>query len=43
MSKKAVYITHAKRTAVGSLLGSLGSIPATKLAAIIICRINFKR
>ncbi len=36
MSKKAVYITHAKRTAVGSLLGSLGSIPATKLAAIII-------
>lgn len=36
MSKKAVYITHAKRTAVGSLLGRLGSIPATKLAAIII-------
>lgn len=36
MSKKAVYITHAKRTAVGSLLGSLGSIPATKLAASII-------
>lgn len=36
MSKKAVYITHAKRTAIGSLLGSLRTIPATKLAAIII-------
>ena len=36
MSTKAVYITHAKRTAVGSLLGSLGSIPASELGSMII-------
>ncbi|MCC8417944.1 MAG: acetyl-CoA C-acetyltransferase [Rickettsia endosymbiont of Bryobia graminum] len=36
MDKKAVYIAYAKRTAVGSLLGSLGSIPATKLGATLI-------
>ena len=36
MNKKAVYITHAKRTAIGSFRGSLGSIPATKLGSIVI-------
>ena len=36
MSTKAVYITHAKRTAVGSLLGSLGSIPASELGSMVI-------
>lgn len=36
MSAKAVYITHAKRTAVGTLLGSLGSIPASQLGSMII-------
>lgn len=36
MEKKSVYIAYAKRTAVGSLLGSLGSIPATKLGATLI-------
>lgn len=39
MSTKAVYITHAKRTAVGSLLGSLGAIPASELGAMIIASI----
>jgi acetyl-CoA C-acetyltransferase len=36
MNNKAVYITHAKRTAVGSFLGSLKSIPAARLGANII-------
>lgn len=36
MNNKAVYITHARRTAIGSLLGSLSSIPAPKLASIVI-------
>lgn len=36
MLNKAVYITHAKRTAVGSLLGSLGGISAVKLGAIVM-------
>ena len=31
-----VYITHAKRTAIGSFLGSLSSIPASELGAIVI-------
>ncbi len=39
MSTKAVYITHAKRTGVGSLLGSLASIPASELGAIMIASI----
>lgn len=39
MSTKAVYITHAKRTAIGSLLGSLGSIPASELGAMVISSI----
>jgi acetyl-CoA C-acetyltransferase len=36
MLNKAVYITHAKRTAVGSLLGALSGIPAVKLGAIVM-------
>jgi acetyl-CoA C-acetyltransferase len=36
MLNKAVYITHAKRTAVGSLLGSLSGIPAVKLGAVVM-------
>lgn len=36
MNNKAVYITHAKRTATGSLLGSLSQIPAPKLGASVI-------
>ncbi|XVN42394.1 MAG: acetyl-CoA C-acetyltransferase [Candidatus Rickettsia vulgarisii] len=36
MNKKAVYVAYAKRTAVGSLLGSLESMPATKLGATLI-------
>jgi len=39
MDKKAVYITYAHRTAVGSFLGSLGEIPAPQLGALIIDRI----
>lgn len=31
-----VYITHAKRTAIGSFLGSLSSIPASELGALVI-------
>ena len=31
-----VYITHAKRTAIGSFLGSLSSIPASELGASVI-------
>lgn len=36
MNNKALYITHAKRTATGSLLGSLSSISAPKLGAEVI-------
>lgn len=36
MDKKTAYITYAKRTAVGSLLGSLGTIPASKLGSLLI-------
>jgi len=36
MLNKAVYITHAKRTAVGTLLGSLSGISAVKLGAIVM-------
>ena len=35
MLNKAVYITHAKRTAVGTLLGSLSGLSAVKLGTII--------
>lgn len=31
-----VYITHAKRTAIGSFLGSLSNIPAYELGALVI-------
>ena len=31
-----VYITHAKRTAIGNFLGSLSSIPASELGASVI-------
>lgn len=31
-----VYITRAKRTAIGSFLGSLSSIPASELGALVI-------
>lgn len=33
---KPVYITHAKRTAIGSLLGALGQIAAPKLGETVI-------
>jgi acetyl-CoA C-acetyltransferase len=33
---KAIYITHAKRTATGSLLGCLSTIPAFKLGSTVI-------
>ena len=33
---KEVFITHAKRTAVGSFLGSLSQIPAPTLGASVI-------
>lgn len=36
MDNKTAYIVYAKRTAVGSLLGSLGTIPAPKLGALLI-------
>lgn len=36
MNKKIVYITHAKRTAIGTLLGSLSPVPAYKLGAAVI-------
>jgi acetyl-CoA C-acetyltransferase len=36
MSKRAVYITHAKRTAIGSFLGSLAAIPASTLGSMVI-------
>ncbi len=36
MNNKVVYIAYAKRTAVGSLLRSLGKIPAAKLGALLI-------
>lgn len=39
MDKKAVYITYAYRTAVGSFLGSLAEITAPELGAIIIDKI----
>ena len=31
-----IYITHAKRTATGSFLGSLSTVPAPMLGAEII-------
>ncbi len=36
MNNRAVYITHAKRTAVGSLLGTLSTISAPTLGASLI-------
>ncbi|KAJ6644886.1 Acetyl-CoA acetyltransferase [Pseudolycoriella hygida] len=36
MDKKAVYIVYAKRTAIGSLLGSLKAIPASDLGALVV-------
>jgi len=33
---KAIYITNAKRTSIGSFMGSLSKIPAQKLGATII-------
>ncbi len=36
MDRKIAYIVHAKRTAVGSLLGSLGTIAAPKLGSLLI-------
>lgn len=36
MQNRAIYITHAKRTAVGSFLGSLSSMPAHKLGSVVI-------
>ncbi|MFY9589231.1 acetyl-CoA C-acetyltransferase [Rickettsia endosymbiont of Halotydeus destructor] len=39
MTTRAVYITHAKRTAVGSFLGSLATISAPHLGATIISSI----
>lgn len=34
-----VYITHAKRTAIGNLMGGLSTIPAIKLGEILIRRL----
>lgn len=36
MNNKAAYIVYARRTAVGSLLGSLGQISAAKLGSLVI-------
>ncbi len=36
MNKKEVYIVSAVRTAIGSFMGSLSSVPATKLGSIAI-------
>jgi acetyl-CoA C-acetyltransferase len=33
---KAIYITHAKRTAIGAFMGSLSNIPAYKLGATVM-------
>lgn len=33
---KSIYITNAKRTAIGSLLGSLGKLSASKLGEIVV-------
>lgn len=36
MNNNPIYITHAKRTATGALMGSLSTIPATKLGSLVI-------
>jgi acetyl-CoA C-acetyltransferase len=36
MLNKEIYITHAKRTAVGTLLGSLSGISAVKLGSTVV-------
>ena len=36
MNKKEVYIVSAVRTAIGSFMGSLSSVPTTKLGSIVI-------
>ena len=36
MNNSPIYITHAKRTATGTLMGALSNIPATRLGSLVI-------